>query len=150
MEIIIKKFDELTLEELYAIMEARIEVFVVGQIGAYQDLDFKDLDSYHLFIKDGKEISAYLRIVPKGISYDKISFGRVLVKEKYRGRHLGRKIVEEAVRFIEENLEEKEILIGAQKYLEKFYKSCGFEQISETYDILGIEHIDMLKKVVAD
>ena len=145
MDIEIRKYDDLTLDELYAIIEARIEVFIVGQIGAYQDLDFKDLKSYHLFCKEVKEVTAYLRIVPKGVGYDKISFGRVLVKESHRGKQLGRKIVEEAVKFIEEELKEDEIFIGAQKYLEDFYKSCGFETVSQSYDILGIEHVDMLK-----
>lgn len=145
MELVIKKYNDLTLDELYSLIEARIEVFIVGQIGAYQDLDFKDLKSYHLLIKDNKEVAAYLRIVPKGVGYDKISFGRVLVKEKYRGRQLGRKIVERAVDYIHDNLNEDKILIGAQKYLENFYKSCGFETISDTYDILGIEHVDMIR-----
>lgn len=145
MDIEIRKYEDLTLDELYAIAEARIEVFIVGQIGAYQDLDFKDLKSYHVFWKNGKEVAAYLRIVPKGISYDKVSFGRVLVKEAYRGKQLGRELVETAIDFIENELNETEIFIGAQKYLEKFYKSCGFETVSEPYDILGIEHVDMLK-----
>ena len=34
MELLIKKYDKLTLDELYALIEARIEVFIVGQIGA--------------------------------------------------------------------------------------------------------------------
>ena len=147
MELIIKKYDDLTLDELYALIEARIEVFIVGQIGAYQDLDFKDPESYHLMYKEGREVVAYLRIVPKGTGYDKISFGRVLVKEKYRGRQLGRDIVQNAIKFITEDLKEKKIKIGAQKYLEKFYKSCGFETVSETYDIMGIEHVDMIYEV---
>ncbi|MBP9477814.1 MAG: GNAT family N-acetyltransferase [Sebaldella sp.] len=145
MDIEIRKYEDLTLDELYAIVEARIEVFIVGQIGAYQDLDFKDLKSYHVFWKRGKEVVAYLRIVPKGISYDKISFGRVLVKEAYRGKQLGRELVETAIEFIEDELNETEIFIGAQKYLENFYESCGFKTVSESYDILGIEHVDMIK-----
>ena len=131
-------------------IEARIEVFIVGQIGAYQDLDFKDTESYHLIYKDGKEVVAYLRIVPKGVGYDKISFGWVLVKEKHRGKQLGRLIVENAVKFITDELKEKEIKIGAQKYLEKFYESCGFRTVSETYDIMGIEHVDMIYKLSQD
>ena len=147
MELIIKKYNDLTLDELYGLIEARIEVFIVGQIGAYQDLDFKDMESYHLMYKEGKEVTAYLRIVPKGVGYDKISFGRVLVKEKHRGKQLGRAIVENAVKFITEELKEKEIKIGAQKYLEKFDESCGFKTVSDTYDILGIEHVDMIYKL---
>ena len=145
MKLFIKKYDDLTLDELYGIIEARIEVFIVGQIGAYQDLDFKDRKAYHLFYKNDNEVAAYLRILPKGSSYENTSFGRVLVKEKYRQKQLGRKIVNEAIEFITKELKEDKIIIGAQKYLENFYESCGFYRVSDVYDILEIEHVDMIR-----
>ena len=55
--------------------------------------------------------------------------------------------MENAVKFITDELKEQEIKIGAQKYLEKFYESCGFNTISDTYDVLGIEHVDMIYKL---
>ena len=42
MEFIIKKFNELSVHELYAILQLRSEVFVVEQDCVYEDLDFKD------------------------------------------------------------------------------------------------------------
>jgi len=51
MDIIIKKFDELTLNELYNILKLRSEVFVVEQKCIYQDLDDVDKTSYHFLLK---------------------------------------------------------------------------------------------------
>ena len=42
IEIITKKFSELTSNELYAILQLRSEVFVVEQDCVYQDIDYKD------------------------------------------------------------------------------------------------------------
>ena len=43
MELYIKHFSKLTAEELYRILAARSEIFVVEQDCVYQDLDGKDL-----------------------------------------------------------------------------------------------------------
>ena len=66
MNISIKKFESLTLEELYAILQLRSEVFVVEQDCVYQDLDGKDQKALHVIgKKEGVEI-AYTRIFKSG------------------------------------------------------------------------------------
>ena len=58
METVVKKFSQLTTEELYEILRVRAAVFVVEQNCAYQDLDGVDLEAYHVFLKeDGKIIT---------------------------------------------------------------------------------------------
>ena len=42
MNITIKTFQELTLDELYSVLQLRSEVFVVEQNCVYQDIDGKD------------------------------------------------------------------------------------------------------------
>jgi ElaA protein len=44
----IKKFEELSSNELYSILQLRNEVFVVEQNCPYQDADNKDYYSHHL------------------------------------------------------------------------------------------------------
>ena len=56
---VVKKFSELSIEELYQILRLRSEVFVVEQNCVYQDLDNKDQISVHIFIKEKNEIVAY-------------------------------------------------------------------------------------------
>ena len=46
--IIVKKFEELKVQELYAILKLRSEVFVVEQNCVYQDLDGKDDKALHI------------------------------------------------------------------------------------------------------
>ncbi|MDS1004373.1 GNAT family N-acetyltransferase [Clostridium sporogenes] len=142
----IKKFNELTVEEIYEILKIRNEVFIVEQKCAYNDCDGKDKNSHHLFYMEEGKVLAYLRILEKGISYDEISIGRVLVNKDYRGKGLARKIILEALDFIESNLKENLIRISAQHYLINFYKSVGFKPVSEVYLEDNIPHIEMLYK----
>ncbi len=140
----IKKFEELSTLELYKILKARYEVFTVGQKCLYQDCDDKDQNSYHLYIEENKKVVAYLRIVEKGISYEEVSIGRVMVVETHRNSGMARLIMKKAIDFIKNELKEDKIRISAQEYLVGFYKELGFEQISETYLEVEIPHIKMI------
>lgn len=141
---IIKTFDELTTEELYKILKLRAEVFVVEQDCVYQDLDEKDKKAYHLFTQSDGEVAAYLRILQKGVSYPEVAIGRVVTKITHRRKGLAREMMQKAIGYIEGELHESAIKISAQKYLLEFYKSLGFEVISEVYLEDGIEHVEML------
>jgi len=142
----LKKFQELKVEEIYKILEIRNEVFIVEQQCAYQDCDGKDENGYHLYLEDNNKIIAYLRILNKGVSYDEISIGRVLVHKNYRGKGISREMMLKAINFIKLNLNEKEIKIQAQSYLVNFYGSLGFKETSNEYLEDNIPHIDMLYK----
>ncbi|CAI3660956.1 GNAT family N-acetyltransferase [Clostridium neonatale] len=141
----LKKFFELTNEEVYKILKLRNEIFIVEQSCPYMDCDGKDEESYHLFAEDGKDIIAYLRMVKKGIIYDDTAIGRVCVNKKYRKNNLGREMLLRAISFIDNELNEKKIKIQAQSYLRDFYKSLGFKEISDNYLEDGILHIDMIR-----
>ena len=140
----IKRFGELTTDELYDILKLRSEVFVVEQNCVYQDMDSRDKISYHLFLEDEEEVIAYLRILPKGVSYPEASIGRVLTKAAYRKKGLSRDMMNKAIDFIMNTLEEKKIRISAQAYSLKFYNSLGFEPVADIYLEDGIEHMEML------
>ncbi|MCB2362080.1 GNAT family N-acetyltransferase [Clostridium estertheticum] len=142
----LKKFEELKVEEIYKILEIRNQVFIVEQQCAYQDCDGKDENAYHLYLQDNGKIIAYLRILKKGISFDEISIGRVLVHENYRGKGISREMMLKAINFIELNLNEEEIKIQAQSYLVNFYGSLGFKETSNEYLEDNIPHIDMFYK----
>lgn len=146
MNLKIKKFNELNIEEIYKILALRNEVFIVEQECPYLDCDDKDLNSYHLFLTENGQIVSYLRILEKGVSYDEISIGRVAVKKSYRGKGISRKMMLKAIEFIENNLSENTIKIQAQAYLLNFYSSLGFKAVSEEYLEDNIPHIDMIYK----
>lgn len=142
MESKIKRFDELTTKELYEILRARAEVFVVEQNCAYQDLDGVDLDAYHVWFEENGKILAYLRVVDKGKRLDEVSLGRVISLKRRCG--LGSKLMRLGIAVAKEKFGARVIKIGAQAYAQPFYESVGFSRISEEYDEDGIPHVYMI------
>lgn len=96
----LKRFGELSLEELYSILKLRSEIFVVEQDCVYQDMDGKDFKARHMLLKDDGMLVAYLRILPEGVSYDEMAIGRVVVRKDFRGRGISRRMMENAIDFI--------------------------------------------------
>ena len=66
MKIKVFKYQDLGQERLYEILKLRLEVFVVEQKCAYQDLDNKDEKALHLVGEENNKIIAYTRIFRKG------------------------------------------------------------------------------------
>lgn len=138
-----KTFTELSVEELYLILQLRNEVFSVEQNCVYQDADNKDQPAFHLCGWDGPNLAAYCRILPKGISYDHPSIGRVVTSPQYRRGGYGRELMQLAVKKTVMQFNDPLIIISAQLYLKAFYESIGFMQVSDTYMEDGIPHIKM-------
>jgi ElaA protein len=142
---ICKKYDELTVDDLYSILQLRSEIFVVEQNCVFQDMDDKDRLSFHLMAWKNNQLVAYSRLMPPGIAYDELSIGRVVVKNEMRGTGLGNLLMKKSIEAIYELLGKLPIKIGAQLYLKVFYESFEFEQCSDIYDEDGISHIKMIK-----
>lgn len=135
-----RSFDELTTKQLYEILRARTEIFVVEQQCPYLEVDGRDEESRHLWLEDEAGIIAYCRLIPKP---EETHIGRVIVASRVRGTGLGYTLMEEAVRRAEQF--EQPLYLQAQAHLKKFYGSFGFVQKGEPYDEDGIPHIDMWK-----
>lgn len=144
MNWIVKKYDELTIDELYNILKARFSVFVLEQHCFYPEIDDKDQTAYHFFQEQNGMIIAYLRILPRGTSFKELAFGRVMVKKEYRGKGIAKELIASAIDFIQKELNETTIQIQAQVYLREFYNSFGFEPVSAIYLEDDIPHIDMV------
>ena len=143
MQTVVKNFDELTNYELYEILKLRSEIFVVEQNCVYLDLDGVDLNAYHVYLKDGDEIVAYLRVIDKGLRLEEVSLGRVI--SKYRRKGIGTKIMLEGIKVAKEKFNAKKIKIGAQAYAVPFYESVGFKVLPNgEYMEDGIPHVYML------
>lgn len=142
METIVKKFDELTLRELYEILRLRAEVFIVEQNCVYQDVDNVDLDAYHVYLKEDGKILGYLRVVDKGQRLDEVSLGRVISLKRRCG--IGTKLMQVGIQVAKEKFGAHVIKIGAQQYAKPFYEQSGFRQISGPYMEDGIPHVYMI------
>jgi len=147
LEWVLKKFDELSNEELYQLLRLRSEVFVVEQGCNFMDMDNKDQKCHHLLGKKNGQLLAYSRIVPQGVSYEFASIGRIVVSSQGRGTGLGVELLNISISTVEELYGKTIIRIGAQIYLKKFYQSFGFIQSGEIYLEDDIEHIEMTRQV---
>jgi len=142
----IKSFEEITTSELYEILKARVNVFVVEQNSPYPDLDDYDQQALHLWAEQDQKVVAYCRIFNKGIKYPETSIGRVLTTEKGRGKSFGKQLIQYAVEIIENRFHTSEIRISAQDYLLRFYSGFGFEDTGKKYLEDNLPHTEMLRK----
>jgi ElaA protein len=142
-----KTFEELSKEELYALLRLRCEVFVVEQNCNFLDLDNKDQKCLHVCGYRADTMMAVARIVPAGLSYEYPSIGRIAVSAKGRGEGLGIELLNVSIAKLEELYGRSVIRIGAQLYLKKFYGSFFFEQSGEPYLEDNLEHIEMTRQI---
>ncbi|MGE5519833.1 MAG: GNAT family N-acetyltransferase [Candidatus Dadabacteria bacterium] len=143
---LLKKFDDLTPHELYAILQLRSEVFVVEQNCVYPDADDKDQYSWHLMGWHNNKLIAYTRLIPAGKAYEYCSIGRVVSSPSVRRSGAGKELMTQSIEKLYELFGKVPIKIGAQLYLQQFYESFGFKRVSDVYLEDGIDHIYMIKQ----
>ena len=141
MDLTVKRFEELDINELYEILKLRVDVFVVEQNCPYPELDDKDKSAWHVYIREGGKITAYLRVLDPGVSFDTAAIGRVISTRRRCG--LGTKLLQEGIRVARERMNADAIKIEAQTYARAFYELQGFRQTSEEFLEDGIPHIEM-------
>ncbi len=147
-QIILKYFDDLSVQELYDVLQLREEVFQIEQQCIYKDIDNKDKKCFHLMLYKADVLIAYCRLVPKGVSYDMYaSIGRVLSNPIYRKDGFGKQLMEHAMQKMSQLFPHLPIKISAQAYLQKFYEQFGFIRVSDEYMEDDIPHIAMVHTV---
>ena len=140
MNFVAKRFEELTLTELYEILKARSQIFIMEPYMHCQDIDGVDLRSRHYFFEEDGKVLAYLRAY-----YDEcgetVRIGRVL--SITHGVGLGAAIMRRSIADIKANMHCKRIQLDSQKHAMGFYEKLGFRRISEEFLEEGVLHIKM-------
>lgn len=139
MNIEAKFFSELTTRELYEILKARAEIFVVEQNCVYQDLDDKDYESLLVFYEEDGKVAAYLRAFYRDDGI--VQIGRVMTLQ--HGTGLGGKMLKEGIAQIKEKMNPGQLYIEAQSYASGFYEKEGFGICSDEFLEDGIPHVKM-------
>ncbi|WP_447965875.1 GNAT family N-acetyltransferase [Nitrospira sp. Ecomares 2.1] len=141
-------FKDLTVQQLYDVLQLRVDVFVVEQKCAYRDLDEYDRhpETRHLSGREeGEQLIAYARILPPSLRYPEVNLGRVVVKADFRRQGIGHQLLQAALQEISGCWPKTPIRISAQEYLQAFYSKYGFFRVSEVYLEDGIPHVEMVK-----
>ncbi|WP_137625786.1 GNAT family N-acetyltransferase [Lactiplantibacillus pingfangensis] len=141
------QFDQLTPRQLQAIYKLRVQIFVVEQNCAYQDVDDTDLTASHLMgTAANGQLVAYARLMKE--PDDQARFGRIVVSAAARGNGNGQALIRAAIAEIQRLWPATtQINIQAQHYLDRFYRSFGFKPVSAVYLEDGIPHQDMILKL---
>lgn len=142
MKLKAKLFSQLTTTELYEILKARAEIFVVEQNCIYQDLDDIDYRSLHIFYESEGKVIAYLRAFEKDSATGIVQIGRVLTVT--HGTGLGGKLLKEGLSQVKEKMNPSSIYIEAQCYATGFYEREGFIISSNEFLEDGIPHVEMI------
>jgi ElaA protein len=138
-----QRFEQLSAGELYELLQFRQSIFVVEQASPYPDLDALDQQAWHLQLRADGALAGYLRLIAIPGPPPIVRFGRVALALDLRRRGLGRRLIEEALRFAGERYPERDAELAAQSYLVPFYRSFGFTIASDPYDDFGVAHVDM-------
>ena len=141
-------FGELDGAAVYAMLAARQDVFVLEQQCLYADIDGKDQRAHHLLgwqEQNGKRILlACLRCFAPGEQQAEAVLGRVLTVQAVRGTGVGKQLMAEGLRRVQQHYPGSAIRISAQEHLQRFYSGFGFQAVSDAYMEDGIPHIAML------
>lgn len=138
-------FERLTGRQVHDLLALRQKVFVVEQRCAFLDADGLDPRCWHgLGTRDGALV-AYARIVPPGLRFAEPAIGRVATAQEIRRTGAGRELMKAAIAQTRALYPGLPIRLGAQRYLEPFYRSLGFSAVGAPYDEDGIPHIEMIR-----
>ena len=139
MELKAKFFDQLSTQELYEILRARAEIFLLEQRIICQDMDGVDHHSLHCFLEQDGKVLAYLRAFPT--QDGAVQIGRVL--SVTHGIGLGKALMQRALPVIRETYRCHRFTMHAQKQALGFYEKLGFYVTSPEFLEEGVPHVSM-------
>ena len=127
---------------LYALLQLRVEVFVVEQACPYQELDGRDLadTTRHFWLapeRGPEDVVACLRLLeqPEG----EFRIGRVCAGRQARGHGAARRLMEGALA----EIRDAPCVLDAQSHLIGLYEAFGFEPSGAEFIEYGIPHVPM-------
>ncbi len=133
---------DVPLDTLYALLQLRVEVFVVEQECPYQDLDGRDLavETRHFWLagrENSDEVIGCLRMreLPSGA----FRIGRVCVARHARRKGAARRLMQAALG----EVGDRDCVLDAQSHLIEIYTTLGFEPSGDSFTEDGIEHTPM-------
>jgi predicted GNAT family N-acyltransferase len=104
------------------------------------EIDGLDPDARHVLIFDAEEVIGTGRMLLDG------HIGRIAVEKQYRGRGIGKIIVNELV-CAAGNLQLSGVWLSSQCHAKAFYQKIGFFEVGEIYQEADIDHIKMQKNL---
>lgn len=139
-----KTFEQLTKDELYALLALRQQVFVIEQQSIYLDLDNLDQQAMHyLDFDENGELHCYARYRCTEMA-NEVKIERVVLSKHYRGLGKGKQLIKTMLVDILQTNPHAQIKLSSQVDASEFYQKLGFVEFGEVYDDGGIMHVGMV------
>lgn len=142
MEFTVKEFSQLSNCELYEVLKARSQIFVVEKKMNCLDPDGVDFCAKHFILKEDGKLIAYLRGFEEDDWY---KLGRIISVTHGLGH--GRILMEKALEYIRDNISQKKVYINAQHDAVAFYEKCGFVPSGDEFMEENVRHRRMELKL---
>ncbi|HEY5854126.1 MAG TPA: GNAT family N-acetyltransferase [Aldersonia sp.] len=132
---------DLTPSQLYALLELRVEVFVVEQKCAYPELDGRDLEpeTRHFWLESDGDVIGTLRLLEEHDDGKTFRIGRLCTRKDVRGEGHTSRLLQAALA----EVGNKPCVLHAQSYLVDMYAKHGFKVTGDEYLLDGIPHVPM-------
>lgn len=140
MKWIDKPYQELSRDELFAILKERATVFNDEQKSYWPDPDDQDPRAHHVWAVENGKIAAYARYFEIN---GKATFGRALVAVEFRHQGLGKELMNHVLAGIKQRYGQLEIVIHAQLYVQQMYEQFGFQPSGDVFIEAQRKHILM-------
>ncbi len=141
----LKSHDQISPNDLYALLALRSAVFVVEQQCIFQDIDGLDLidGTWHLLAWQGGRLVGCLRMFDPSRHDGEVVIGRVATDASIRKGGVGHQLMERALGHCATHWPTRAAHLSAQSHLEAFYAKHGFVVATEPYLEDDIPHVGM-------
>ena len=141
----LKRHEQLSAGDVYALLALRSAVFVVEQQCIFQDIDGLDIidGNWHLLAWQGDRLVGCLRLFDPSQHDGEAVIGRVATDATVRGRGIGHQLMARALRHCAAHWPSHDVYLSAQSHLETFYARHGFAVVTEPYLEDEIPHVGM-------
>jgi len=135
-----RPFDDLSVRELYALLQLRDEVFVVGQrITAEPEVDGLDPQCWHVIGRDAAgQVVATARLF---LDVDPVKVGRIAVHPSLQRQGVGGQLMA----FLHARIGPRSAAMSAQAHLESWYAGHGWRRVGDGYFEANIPHVRMVR-----
>ena len=138
MEILLKSWKEAEVEAFLV----RQEVFILEQgVPAELELDELDSSAAHVLVYQDAHCIGTGRLV--NLSAKQAQIGRMAVLAKFRGKGIGKLILQKLVD-LAASQGAQDIILHSQVSAISFYEKLGFQAQGDVYDEAGIPHRNMM------
>ena len=143
---LIKHFNQLTLDQLYDLVQLRTQIFVCEQnCTVVNEFDGVDKQADHVMIYHAQEqrLDATLRLFLSPHNPQQIIIGRVATRLQAREQGLGSKMLKAVIPYVAQHYPDHEIMMHAQLSRQDWYQKRGFVPRGQVFVEDDIDHIEM-------